>query len=119
MKPIISCTHHVKCSPWLNRMVHKRLGRPRVIPESLESEIIKMYREQLLGYRKIKRELKKIGIEVSWQTIRRLIKDRLDENLEYCVKPYTGKTSKKVIQICRSQMMRPCNSIHSSTYTPS
>ena len=116
MKPIIVHTHHVKSSPWLNNVVHKRPGRPRVIPKSLEPEIIKMYREQALGYRKIKRELKRIGIEVSWQTIRRLIKDRLDENLEYRLTHCTGRRSKRALQLCRSQMIRPCNRIRTCNF---
>ncbi len=83
MEPKPIQLHHRKFSPWQYNMIRKKPGRPRAIPKSLEPEIIKMYREQALGYRAIERELRKIGLNVSWQTVRRLIKDRLDENLDY------------------------------------
>ena len=65
-----------------------------------------MYREQAPGYRAIKRELKKIGIDVSWQTVRRLIKERLDENLEYRVTNQNVKMPRKgePISICRYKL---------------
>jgi len=103
MKPIIWHTHSIKSSPWLNNIVHKRPGRPRKIPRTMEDEVIKMYRVQALGYRAIARELRKTGIEVSWQTVRRLIKERLDKNLNYrpprCIYKQTQK--QELLAVCR------------------
>ncbi len=60
----------------------RKPGRPRAIPEELEPEVISIYK-QGFGYRATARELGKKGISVNWSTVRRLIKEKLDENLNY------------------------------------
>jgi len=64
----------------------RKPGRPRAIPEELEPEVISIYK-QGFGYRATARELREKGISVDWSTVRRLIKEKLDENLNYKV-PY-------------------------------
>ena len=60
----------------------RKPGRPRAIPEKLVPHVISLYRQRF-GYRAIRRELRKEGISVSWSTVRRLVKEKLDENLNY------------------------------------
>jgi len=65
----------------------RKPGRPRIISKELEPEVISICK-QGFGYRATARELGKKGISVNWSTVRRLIKENLDENLiykvEYC-----------------------------------
>ena len=79
-----------------SNVIERKPGRPRSIPEELEPEVISIYK-QGLGYRATARELGKKGISVNWSTVRRLIKEKLDDNLNckliYChiqvrVKPH-------------------------------
>ena len=67
---------------WRWRTNTQRLRR--AIPEELESEVISVYK-QGFGYRATARELKEKGLSVDWSTVRRLIKEKLDENLNYKV----------------------------------
>ncbi|MFC1901445.1 hypothetical protein ACFLX3_00740 [Chloroflexota bacterium] len=60
----------------------RKPGRPRAIPKELEPEVINIYRKGF-GYRATARELGKKDISVNWSTLRRLIKENLDENLNY------------------------------------
>ena len=60
----------------------RKPGRPKAIPEERESEVISIYK-QGFGYRATARELRKKGISVNWSTVRRLVKENLDENLNY------------------------------------
>ena len=60
----------------------RKPGRPRTIPEELEDEVISIYR-QGFGYRTTAHELEKKDIYVNWCAVRRLIKERLDEHLNY------------------------------------
>ena len=63
----------------------RKPGRPRAIPEKLVPHVISLYRQRF-GYRAIRRELRKEGISVSWSTVRRLVKEKLDKNLNYRLK---------------------------------
>ena len=65
-----------------SNVIERKPGRPRAIPEELEPEVISLYK-QGFGYRATARELGKKGISVNWSTVRRLIKEKLDENLNY------------------------------------
>ena len=65
--------------------IERKPGRPRIIPKELEPEVISLYK-QGFGYRATARELGKKGISVNWSTVRRLIKESLDENLNYRLK---------------------------------
>jgi len=65
--------------------IERKPGRPRIIPKELEPEVISLYK-QGFGYRATARELGKKGLSVNWSTIRRLIKERLGENLQYKLK---------------------------------
>jgi transposase-like protein len=60
------------------RMMQRKPGRPRAIPEDRTEEVISLYRNGL-GYRAIVRELMKQGVNVDWSTIRRVIKRWLGE----------------------------------------
>ena len=62
------------------KLIERRPGRPRAIPEKLVPHVISLYR-QGLGYRAIRRELRQEGISVHWSTVRRLVKEKLDKNL--------------------------------------
>ena len=62
----------------------RKPGRPRAIPKEFEPEVINIYR-QGFGYRATAREIGKKGISVNWRTVGRLIKENLDENLNYKV----------------------------------
>jgi len=55
------------------KVVKRRPGRPRAIPETLVPEVLSLYR-QGLGYRAVARELRQEGVSVDWSTIRRIIK---------------------------------------------
>ncbi len=87
--------------------IERKPGRPRIIPKELEPEVISLYRRGF-GYRATARELGKKGISVNWSTVRRLIKERLDENLNskltYCpiktIVPQSG-TRKLTVNYCR------------------
>ena len=65
-------------------VIERKPGRPRTIPKELEPEVIYLYK-QGFGYRATARELGKKGISVNWSTVRRLIKEKLNENLNYKV----------------------------------
>ncbi len=65
-----------------SNVIERKPGRPRAIPEERESEVISIYKDGL-GYRATARELKEEGLSVDWSTVRRLIKEKLDENLNY------------------------------------
>ena len=62
----------------------RKPGRPRAIPKEFESEVISIYKDGF-GYRATARELKEKGLSVDWSTVRRLIKEKLDKNLNYKV----------------------------------
>ncbi len=55
----------------------RKRGRPKVIPKHLTPGIIRLYKEEGLGYRSIANILKEEGIIVNWSTVRRLIKEEL------------------------------------------
>lgn len=55
------------------KVVERKPGRPRAVPETLIPKVLSLY-EEGLGYRAVSRELRKEGISVDWSTIRRVIK---------------------------------------------
>lgn len=55
------------------KVVERRPGRPRAIPEALIPKVLSLYHEGL-GYRAVARELRQKGISVDWSTIRRVVK---------------------------------------------
>ena len=69
------------------KLLERKPGRPRAIPEELEPYVISLYRQRF-GYRAIARELRKEGISVHWSTVRRLVKEKLGKHpwneVEYC-----------------------------------
>ncbi len=90
-----------------SNVIERKPGRPRAIPEEREREVISIYK-QGFGYRATARELKEKGLSVNWCTVRRLIKEKLDENLNckltYCpnqvsVKPH--KTLHHELEYCQ------------------
>lgn len=57
------------------KVVRRKLGRPRAIPETLIPKVLSLY-DRGLGYRAVARELRQEGISVDWSTIRRIVKGR-------------------------------------------
>ena len=84
MLVVVIVSHMKKKQEMRSNGIERKPGRPRAIPEELEPEVISLYK-QGFGYRATARELGKRGISVNWSTVRRLIKDKLDENLNYKV----------------------------------
>ena len=81
----------------------RKPGRPRAIPKERESEVISIYKEGL-GYRATARELKEKGISVHWSIVRRLIKEKLDENLNYKVTYCPNQVSVKPHKALRHEL---------------
>ena len=74
-----------------SNVIERKPGRPRAIPKELEPEVISVYK-QGFGYRATAREPGKKGITIKWGKVRRLIKEKLDENLNYKLKYCPNKT---------------------------
>jgi len=55
------------------KLVERKPGRPRAIPEALIPKVLSLY-EEGLGYRAVARELREEGVSVNWSTIRRIVK---------------------------------------------
>jgi hypothetical protein len=55
------------------KVVKRKPGRPRAIPEALIPKVLSLY-EEGLGYRAVARELRQEGTSVDWSTVRRIVK---------------------------------------------